>query len=66
MTCKSEPNENIDLIWGVKNIAQFIGLNERQTFHLLSKGRLPAKNVGGRWVAVRSKLVNFFTEEAAA
>ncbi len=65
MTFNSEHKENIDLIWGVEAIAAFIGRNERQTFDLLNKGKLPAKKVGGRWVAVRSRLVSFFYEGAA-
>lgn len=43
--------------WGVREIGRTLGLSERQAFHLLENGRLPAKKVGGRWVAVRSELV---------
>ena len=57
--------ENIDLVWGVHAIANLIGRSERQTFHLLAKGDLPAKKVSGRWVVSRKKLVEFFTGEAA-
>lgn len=56
---------SIDLIWEVAEIAKLIGRTERQTFHLLSGGQLPAKKVGGRWVAERSKLIAFFMEDAA-
>ena len=55
----------LDLIWEVAEIAKLIGRSERQTFHLLSSGQLPAKKVGGRWVAERSKLIAFFMEDAA-
>ncbi|RMI24228.1 hypothetical protein [Sinorhizobium meliloti] len=55
----------IDLIWGVEAVAKIIGRTERQTFHLLSTGQLPAKKVGGRWVAERGKLIRFFMETAA-
>jgi len=58
-------NKSIDLIWGVGAIAQLIGRTERQTFHLLANDNLPAKKVGGRWVIERSKLIAFFTGEAA-
>jgi hypothetical protein len=45
-----------DLLWGVKPIAAEIGRSERAVYHLLSTGQLPAKLVGGRWMASREKL----------
>lgn len=63
------PNDNInielDLIWGVNEIAKAIGREPRQTSYMLSMGVLPAKKVGERWVIERKKLVAFFTGEAA-
>jgi len=53
-------NEPLDLVWGVKAIAAEINRNERQTFHLLENGHLPAKKVGGRWVSSRTKLRGVF------
>lgn len=58
-------NEKIDLIWGGEEIAKIIGRTPRITFSLLEKGELPAKKVGGRWVAERSKLIAFFMGSAA-
>lgn len=55
----------IDLLWEVSEIAKLISRTERQTFHMLSAGLLPAKKVGGRWVCSRSKLIAFFMEDAA-
>ncbi|XKM41246.1 DNA-binding protein [Rhizobium ruizarguesonis] len=55
----------LDLIWGVEAISKLIGRSERQTFHLLSTGELPAKKVGNRWVAERGKLIAFFMDTAA-
>jgi len=55
----------IDLIWGIEEIADAIGRTPRQTYHMLVSGHLPAKQVGNRWVAERSKLVAFFMEPAA-
>lgn len=49
----------VDLIWEVKEIAKLIRRTERQTFHMLNKGELPARKVGGRWVAERSRLISF-------
>ena len=55
----------IDLLWEVTEIAKAIGRTERQTFHLLQSGELPAKKVGGRWVAERGQLIRFFMGDAA-
>lgn len=46
-----------DIVWEVAEIAKVIGRTERQAFHLLATGSLPAKKVGGRWVASRRKLL---------
>ncbi|QYM73907.1 DNA-binding protein [Pseudochrobactrum sp. Wa41.01b-1] len=61
------PNEEstIELIWGINAIARLIGRTDRQAFHMVSTGQLPAKKVGGRWVAERSKLIAFFMDDAA-
>jgi hypothetical protein len=55
----------IDLVWGVKAIAQTIHRTQRQTFHLCSIGALPTKKVGNRWVAEKNALRRFFQETAA-
>lgn len=46
-----------DIVWEVAEIAKVVGRSERQTFHLLNTGALPARKVGGRWVASRRKLL---------
>ena len=56
---------SLDLVWGLDAIAKLIGRTERQTFHLVQSGQLPAKKVGNRWVAERGKLLRFFVEDAA-
>lgn len=64
----TEPVTNrqaIDLVWGAEGIAAVIGRTARQTFNLLDTGQLPAKKVGGRWVAERGKLLAFFLEDAS-
>lgn len=53
-----------DLVWGGEEISKVIGRSARVTFHLLEKGEIPAKKVGGRWVASRQKLIDFFVEAA--
>ncbi|MDX0127373.1 DNA-binding protein [Sinorhizobium meliloti] len=61
----SDGKEKLDLIWGAEEIAALIGRSTRATFHMLDNGELPAKKVGGRWVAERGKLIRFFMETAA-
>ncbi|MBA3448139.1 MAG: DNA-binding protein [Pseudaminobacter sp.] len=58
-------DDELDLVWGLEAIAKLIGRTVRQTHYMLSTGKLPAKQVGERWVASRSKLVAFFLEDAA-
>lgn len=62
MTSKSV--DDLTLVWGAEAIAAVIGRSARATFHMLEKGELPAKKVGGRWVAERGKLLSFFLEAA--
>jgi hypothetical protein len=52
------PDNSDDLlpVWGARDIAKVINRPERATFHLLEKGLLPAKKVGGSWVAIKGKL----------
>ncbi len=59
-------NTSPELIWGASAIARVIGRTDRQTFHMLDKGILPAKRVGNRWVAERGALMRFFTMETTA
>jgi hypothetical protein len=42
--------------WGAKAISQEICKPERATFHLLERGLLPARKIGGVWAASRRKL----------
>lgn len=55
----------LNLVWEVAQIAKLIGRTPRQTFHMLYSGQLPARKVGGRWVADREQLLAFFREPAA-
>jgi len=56
--------ESADLVWGGEEISKVIGRTARVTFSLLEKGEIPAKKVGGRWVASRQKLIDFLVEAA--
>jgi hypothetical protein len=55
-----------DVIWGAAAIAEAIGLTERATYHLLASGLVPAKRIGGRWVASRRKLLAALTGDDGA
>lgn len=57
--------ENLDLVWGISGIARLIGRTDRQAHYMLVQGNLPARQVGGRWVASRSEIERFFRGEAA-
>ena len=47
-----------DLVWGASAIAKAIGRPPRAVFHMLEAGHLPARRIGGRWVASRRKLID--------
>lgn len=61
----TDSSENSPLLWEVKEIAKAIGRTERATFHLLAKGRIPAKKIGAVWVADRKQLMDFFKGASA-
>ncbi|WP_287053754.1 DNA-binding protein [Mesorhizobium sp.] len=52
----------LGLVWGCQAIAKVIERTPRQTFNMLEKGELPAKKVGGRWVARRQALHALFND----
>jgi len=57
--------ESLDLLWGVNGIAAFINRTPVATYHLLKKRKLPARKVGGVWVAEKGALRQHLTESAA-
>jgi hypothetical protein len=50
-------DQTSDVVWGAAAIAAVIRKKERQAFYLLEKGLLPARKLGGQWVASRKKLL---------
>jgi hypothetical protein len=48
--------QNDTPIWGAARIAREVGLDRAQAYHLLSRGLLPARRVGRRWVTTRDRL----------
>jgi hypothetical protein len=52
--------------WGAEAIGKVINRPPRQTFHLLEHGYLPARKVGGSWVASRQRLLAHLSGEDEA
>lgn len=59
------PRADLDLLWGAPRIAAFLGQTKRATYHLLEGNKIPARKVGGSWVASKAKLAAFFEEVQA-
>ena len=59
-------NNELELVWTAAAIAALIGRSERQTFHLLEKGILPARKIGGTWTVSKNKIRSFVLGEEAA
>jgi hypothetical protein len=55
----------LDLIWGAGPIGKLLGMSEGRCKYLLSKGELPGRKVGGKWVVSRKKLEEHFERERA-
>jgi hypothetical protein len=58
--------DDLDLVWGAPAIAKAIGATLRATYHMLEAGKLPARQIGSRWVASRSALAKHFGVERGA
>jgi hypothetical protein len=50
------PSIGSDLIWGAEEIGREIGRPTKKVFYLLERGYIPAKKIGGLWVASRATL----------
>jgi Helix-turn-helix domain len=62
------PNEPLatDLLWGVDEIARFIGVPLRKAYYLIDAGKIPVTKHGHRTiVASRNELRRLFAPEAA-
>jgi hypothetical protein len=49
-----------DILRGVKNIADFIGDDERSTNHKLATGKLPGGKEGQQWIASKTVLLDHY------
>ncbi|MBW8285051.1 MAG: hypothetical protein K0M55_15780 [Rhizobium sp.] len=52
-------------IWGLKNIAKEIRQTVSQTHYMLRNGRLPARQIGEKWVTTRGELRRALKGETA-
>lgn len=59
---KESQSDDLDLIWGAAAIGEEIGQSRTATYYMLGSGKLPARKVGDKWVAVRSRLREFFLD----
>jgi hypothetical protein len=55
-----------DLLWGAGEIGKAIRRTDRQVYHLLTGGQLPARKIGGSWVASRRELFAALTGDDGA
>lgn len=62
---EKQQDQQVDIIWGIGEIAEAIGQSFAATAYMLKKGHIPARKVGERWVASRKKLNDFFMGDAA-
>lgn len=59
MSTTENPSPDLDTpVWGAKSIGAQIGRNERQAFHLLERGLIPAEKIGKIWVTTPRRLRN--------
>lgn len=56
-----EVQVNLDLLWGVREIGGFLGIDPNKAFRLLKSGELPGRMMGGKWCARKSELLDAFT-----
>lgn len=59
-------DDKFALIWGASKIAELLGVTTRRCFYMLESGQLPARKIGGRWVAERERLMEFFVDDEEA
>ena len=52
----TEVTTNQDLLWGVDLIAKFIGRDAPTTRLLLSRGDVPGRKIGKRWLSSKAVL----------
>jgi hypothetical protein len=59
-------SDQLDLLWGAKAIADFIGIDERQVWYQADRGYLPVTRQGRILAASKSRLRQHFNAEPIA
>ncbi len=52
-------------IMTIKEVAEYLKLNEKTTYRLTSEGKIPAFKVGGSWRFRRDEIEKFTREQGA-
>jgi hypothetical protein len=60
--------DSLDILWGADAIGAYLNVPRRRAFYILERQLIPARKIGGSWVATRSELRDFLTggKKAAA
>jgi hypothetical protein len=58
--------EKLDVLWGAKEIARYIGRSPRAAFHMLENGQIPGRKTGKLWMATKRELAAALSSDAAA
>jgi len=56
MTTENSDTIASDVLRGAKQIGEFIGLKEKDAFHHLERGHVPAFKMGGIWTSTKTRL----------
>ena len=55
--------ETINSLLDIKEIAKFMGVNERTIYRLLNARRMPGFKLGGKWVSDREVIKKWITRQ---
>lgn len=58
-----DDDDTLDVLRGVPEIARFVRKTERQTYHGLQSGHIPAIREGALWVTTKSRLRRHYNGE---
>lgn len=53
-----------DRILTIKEVAEYLKVNERTVYRLATSGEMPAFKVGGSWRIKEEELINWITQQS--
>lgn len=56
-------DSNADLLYGVPAIAEYVGLTDKQVYHLHYKNDLPTFKIGGKICSLKSRVDGWFQSQ---